>query len=151
MFYALISLLIACVTLSAAESPCTGAVLKGSIKSAVDSTVSQHTSVVADLELTCKSGVPASFPLYGEVNGKFFAAARSQEDPRKYQISICDETVNFLTSAVSLKIFDEDGYQLARKGGNTGKPLAVLDHSIRYSHFIKKPSLFYRSIKKSEQ
>jgi len=116
-----------------AQTSCTGAEIKGTVHSVADAAISTHTTIVADLELNCKGGVPASLPLYAEYNGKFYAAAHSKQNPKKYQVSITDETKNFPSSSVSLNIYDEDGYQLARKGG-ASKTLSTLSHSIRYPY-----------------
>ncbi|XP_055335593.1 uncharacterized protein LOC129586394 [Paramacrobiotus metropolitanus] len=138
MFGNLPTVLFLGVVLSAASvrATCSGAEVKGKVQSVADSTVSQHTTVVADLELTCKGGVPSSFPLYAEYNGKLYAAARNEENPKKYiyQISISDETKNFASSGIAIKVYDEDGYQLVRKGNTGAKALATLDHSIRYPY-----------------
>ncbi|OQV22429.1 hypothetical protein BV898_03601 [Hypsibius exemplaris] len=121
------------LSMVAAQSACSGAEVKGTVVSSVDSTISQHTVVVADLELKCKGGVPANFALYAEFNGKLYSAAHSKENPAKYQVSIAEESANFPSSDVQLRLFDEEGYQLVKKGG-VAKPLATLSHSIRYPY-----------------
>jgi Translocon-associated protein, delta subunit precursor (TRAP-delta) len=121
------------LSLVAGQSACTGAEVKGNIISSVDSTISQHTNVIADLEVKCKGGVPANFALYAEYNGKLYSAAHSLENPAKFQISISDESVNVRSSDVTLRVFDEEGYQLTKKGG-AAKPLATLSHTIRYPY-----------------
>jgi len=85
------------------------------------------------LELKCKGGaVPAHFPLYGEFHGKIYPAAQNKENPAQYQISISEETKRF-PSASSVKVFDEENFQLARKS-DAAKPLITLPHNVRHGY-----------------
>lgn len=126
-------LALALTQLVTAESSCSGAEVKGKVLSAFDAATSQFTTVVADLELKCKGGVPDGFPLYAEHNGKLYSAAQSKEDSSKFQVSVSEETAKMPSSSVSLRIFDEEGYQQMRKGA-TANPLSTLTHSVRYPY-----------------